>query len=77
VALFYPSVLFPAKESILLMNKIEGFFSLAIQNKVLTFHLLFISNYYFPLSPTYFEIKSLLDILKKDPYTSVAHALAK
>lgn len=50
------------------MKIIAGFFSLAKANKF------FIS---FSLSPTYLDIRSLEDILKKVPEASVAQALAK
>lgn len=62
-------------ESISSINIIDGFFSLAIPNKVLI--NLDLMKYYFSDSPTYLEIRSEEDIEKNVPSASVAHALAK
>ena len=65
---FCPSPLAPHIESISSMKIIDGFYSLAILNRVLI---------NFSLSPTYLEIRSAEDTEKNVPSASVAHAFAK
>jgi len=68
LASFWPSPLAPHIESISSMNIMDGFYSLAMVNRVLI---------NFSLSPTYFEMRSAEDTEKKVPSASVAQAFAK
>jgi hypothetical protein len=58
------------------MKMIEGFFSLAIANRVFI-NLWLLHVHYFSDSPTYFDIKSEEDTEKNVPSASVAQAFAK